>query len=118
MALASIPMPKKVEIVFAVDAMQTFMMGSGIEVLKRLRVPGRTQQISVIVVSSEQSLKPYLILLNIKMPGGILLQIPWRGKLRRKVISTVSNSVFSETLVLLYYSPAPSDCLTLVGRDF
>jgi len=72
MTLASFLMPKKCEVVFAVDAMQTFMMaprsnpnlilldinmpgGSGIEVLKRLRVSNRTQQIPVIVISSEQN---------------------------------------------------------------
>jgi CheY-like chemotaxis protein len=70
--LASYLMPKKCEVVFAVDAMQTFMMalrsspnlilldinmpgGTGIEVLKRLRVSNRTQQIPVIVISSEQN---------------------------------------------------------------
>ena len=69
--LASFLLPKKFEVVFAVDAMQTFMMalrsspnlilldinmpgGTGIEVLKRLRVSNRTQQIPVIVVSSEE----------------------------------------------------------------
>lgn len=72
MTLASFLMPKKCEVVFAVDAMQTFMMalrsnpnlilldinmpgGSGIEVLKRLRISNRTQQIPVIVISSEQN---------------------------------------------------------------
>jgi len=72
MMLASVLMPKKCEVVFAVDAMQTFMMalrsnphlilldidmpgGTGIEVLKRLRVSNRTQQIPVIVISSEQN---------------------------------------------------------------
>ena len=72
MTLASFLMPKKCEVVFAVDAMQTFMMalrsnpdlilldinmpgGTGIEVLKRLRVSNRTQQIPVIVISSEQN---------------------------------------------------------------
>jgi len=72
MTLASFLMPKKCEVVLAVDAMQTFMMalrsnpnlilldinmpgGSGIEVLKRLRVSNRTQQIPVIVISSEQN---------------------------------------------------------------
>lgn len=72
MTLASFLMPKKCEVVFAVDAMQTFMMalrsnpnlilldinmpgGSGIEVLKRLRVSNRTQRIPVIVISSEQN---------------------------------------------------------------
>jgi len=65
-------MPKKCEVVFAVDAMQTVLMallsspnlilldinmpgGAGIEVLKRLRVFNRTQQIPVIVISSEQN---------------------------------------------------------------
>lgn len=72
MTLASYLMPKRCEVVFAVDAMQTFMMalrsspnlilldinmpgGTGIEVLKRLRVSNRTQQIPVIVISSEQN---------------------------------------------------------------
>jgi CheY-like chemotaxis protein len=70
--LASFLTPRKFEIFFAVDAMQTFMMalrsspdlilldinmpgGTGIEVLKRLRVSNRTQQIPVIVISSEQN---------------------------------------------------------------
>ena len=70
--LASLLTPRKCEIFFAVDAMQTFTMalrsspdlilldinmpgGTGIEVLKRLRVSNRTQQIPVIVISSEQS---------------------------------------------------------------
>jgi len=70
--LASILLPKKFEVLFAVDAMQTFMMalrsspdiilldinmpgGTGIEVLKRLRVSNKTQQIPVIVISSEES---------------------------------------------------------------
>jgi len=72
MMLASVLMPKKCEVVFAVDAMQTVLMallsspnlilldinvpgGAGIEVLKRLRVFNRTQQIPVIVISSEQN---------------------------------------------------------------
>lgn len=70
--LASSLPPKKFEIIFAVDALQTWMMalrsspdlilldinmpgGTGIEVLKRLRVSSKTQQIPVIVVSSEEN---------------------------------------------------------------
>ena len=69
--LASFLLPKKFEVVFAVDAMQTFMValrsapdlilldinmpgGTGIEVLKRLRGSSKTQQIPVIVVSGEE----------------------------------------------------------------
>ncbi|HTT21895.1 MAG TPA: response regulator [Candidatus Sulfotelmatobacter sp.] len=68
--LASFLLPKKFEILFAVDA-QTWMTalrstpdlilldinmpgGTGIEVLKRLRVSNKTQQIPVIVVSSDE----------------------------------------------------------------
>jgi CheY-like chemotaxis protein len=70
--LASFLLPKKFEIIFAVDALQTWMMalrstpdlilldinmpgGTGIEVLKRLRLSNKTQQIPVIVVSGEES---------------------------------------------------------------
>jgi DNA-binding response OmpR family regulator len=70
--LASFLLPRKFEIIFAVDALQTWMMalrsspdlilldinmpgGTGIEVLKRLRVSSKTQQIPVIVVSGEQN---------------------------------------------------------------
>jgi CheY-like chemotaxis protein len=70
--LASFLLPKKFEIIFAVDALQTWMMalrltpdlilldinmpgGTGIEVLKRLRVSGKTQQIPVIVVSGDET---------------------------------------------------------------
>jgi two-component system cell cycle response regulator len=70
--LASFLPPKKFEIIFAVDALQTWMMalrsapdlilldinmpgGTGIEVLKRLRVSSKTQHIPVIVVSGDQS---------------------------------------------------------------
>jgi DNA-binding response OmpR family regulator len=70
--LASFLPPKKFEIIFAVDALQTWMMalrstpdlilldinmpgGTGIEVLKRLRVSSKTQQIPVIVVSGNES---------------------------------------------------------------
>lgn len=70
--LASFLLPKKFEIIFAVDALQTWMMalrstpdlilldinmpgGTGIEVLKRLRVSSKTQQIPVIVVSGNES---------------------------------------------------------------
>lgn len=69
--LASFLLPKKFEVVFAVDALQTFMValrstpdlilldinmpgGTGIEVLKRLRVSNKTQQIPVIVVSGDE----------------------------------------------------------------
>ena len=69
--LASFLLPKKLEIIFAVDALQTWMMalrsspdlilldinmpgGTGIEVLKRLRVSNKTQQIPVIVVSGDE----------------------------------------------------------------
>jgi len=69
--LASCLPPKKFEIIFAVDALQTWMMalrsspdlilldinmpgGTGIEVLKRLRVSNKTQQIPVIVVSGDE----------------------------------------------------------------
>jgi CheY-like chemotaxis protein len=70
--LASFLLPKKFEIIFAVDALQTWMMalrltpdlilldinmpgGTGIEVLKRLRVSSKTQQIPVIVVSGDET---------------------------------------------------------------
>jgi CheY-like chemotaxis protein len=70
--LASFLLPKKFEVIFAVDALQTWMMalrstpdlilldinmpgGTGIEVLKRLRVSNKTQQIPVIVVSGDES---------------------------------------------------------------
>ena len=70
--LASFLLPKRFEIIFAVDALQTWMMalrsapdlilldinmpgGTGIEVLKRLRVSNKTQQIPVIVVSGDES---------------------------------------------------------------
>jgi CheY-like chemotaxis protein len=70
--LASCLTTKKFEIIFAVDALQTWMMalrsspdlilldinmpgGTGIEVLKRLRVSTKTQQIPVIVISGEQN---------------------------------------------------------------
>jgi CheY-like chemotaxis protein len=70
--LASFLLPKKFEIIFAVDALQTWMMalrstpdlilldinmpgGTGIEVLKRLRVFSKTQQIPVIVVSGDET---------------------------------------------------------------
>ena len=70
--LASLLLPKKFEVIFAVDALQTWMMalrstpdlilldikmqgGTGIEVLKRLRVSNKTQQIPVIVVSGNES---------------------------------------------------------------
>lgn len=70
--LASCLTTKKFEIIFAVDALQTWMMalrsspdlilldinmpgGTGIEVLKRLRVSSKTQQIPVIVISSEEN---------------------------------------------------------------
>ena len=69
--LASFLLPKKFEVVFAVDALQTFMValrstpdlilldinmpgGTGIEVLKRLRGSNKTQQIPVIVVSGDE----------------------------------------------------------------
>jgi CheY-like chemotaxis protein len=69
--LASFLLRKKLEIIFAVDALQTWMMalrsspdlilldinmpgGTGIEVLKRLRVSNKTQQIPVIVVSGDE----------------------------------------------------------------
>ncbi|HXJ89340.1 MAG TPA: response regulator [Candidatus Binatia bacterium] len=69
--LASFLLPNKFEILFAVDALQTWMTalrstpdlilldinmpgGTGIEVLKRLRLSSKTQQIPVIVVSSEE----------------------------------------------------------------
>lgn len=69
--LASILLPKKFEVIFAVDALQTFMValrsapdlilldinmpgGTGIEVLKRLRGSSKTQQIPMIVVSGEE----------------------------------------------------------------
>ena len=69
--LASFLLPKKFEVIFAVDALQTFMValrsapdlilldinmpgGTGIEVLKRLRGSNKTQQIPVIVVSGEE----------------------------------------------------------------
>lgn len=69
--LASILLPKKFEVVFAADALQTFMValrstpdlvlldinmpgGTGIEVLKRLRGSNKTQQIPAIVVSGEE----------------------------------------------------------------
>jgi CheY-like chemotaxis protein len=70
--LASFFAPKSFEIVFAVDALQTWMFalrsvpqlilldinmpgGTGIEVLKRLRMSSKTQHIPVIVVSGEQN---------------------------------------------------------------
>ena len=70
--LASFLPLKRFEILFAVDALQTWMMalrstpdlilldinmpgGTGIEVLKRLRVSSKTQQIPVIVVSGDES---------------------------------------------------------------
>lgn len=70
--LASFLPPKRFEIIFAVDALQTWMMairstpdlilldinmpgGTGIEVLKRLRLSNKTQQIPVIVVSGDES---------------------------------------------------------------
>ena len=70
--LASSLLPKKFEIIFAVDALQAWMMalrsspdlilldinmpgGTGIEVLKRLRVSNKTQQIPVIVVSGDET---------------------------------------------------------------
>lgn len=70
--LASSLTAKKFEIIYAVDALQTWMTalrsapdlilldinmpgGTGIEVLKRLRVSSKTQQIPVIVVSSEEN---------------------------------------------------------------
>jgi CheY-like chemotaxis protein len=73
--LASFLLPKKFEIIFAVDALQTWMMalrltpdrilldinmpgGTGIEVLKRLRVSSKTQQIPVIVVSGDETVTP------------------------------------------------------------
>ena len=69
--LASFLLPKKFELVFAVDALQTFMValrsapdlilldinmpgGTGIEVLRRLRGSNKTQHIPVIVVSGEE----------------------------------------------------------------
>ena len=69
--LASFLLPRKFEIVFTVDALQTWMTalrstpdlilldinmpgGTGIEVLKRLRVSSKTQQIPVIVVSGDE----------------------------------------------------------------
>jgi CheY-like chemotaxis protein len=69
--LASYLLPKKFEVIFAVDALQTFMLalrstpdlilldinmpgGTGIEVLRRLQVSSKTQQIPVIVVSSDE----------------------------------------------------------------
>ena len=70
--LASCLTPKKFEVLFAVDALQTWMTalrsspdlilldinmpgGTGIEVLKRLRVSTKTQHIPVIVVSGEEN---------------------------------------------------------------
>lgn len=70
--LAPFLLPKKFEIIFAVDALQTWMMalrltpdlilldinmpgGTGIEVLKRLRVSSKTQPIPVIVVSGDET---------------------------------------------------------------
>jgi CheY-like chemotaxis protein len=70
--LASFLPPTKFEVIFAVDALQAWMMalrlspdlilldinmpgGTGIEVLKRLRVSNKTQQIPVIVVSGDES---------------------------------------------------------------
>ena len=69
--LASFLSPKGFEAVFAVDALQAWMAalrsaphlilldinmpgGTGIEVLKRLRMSTKTQHIPVIVVSSEE----------------------------------------------------------------
>ena len=69
--LASLLLPRKFEIIYAVDALQAWMAalrstpdlilldinmpcGTGIEVLKRLRVSSKTQQIPVIVVSSDE----------------------------------------------------------------
>ncbi len=70
--LASFFSPSEFEPVFAVDALQAWMAalrsapqlilldinmpgGTGIEVLKRLRMSTKTQHIPVIVVSSEES---------------------------------------------------------------
>ena len=70
--LASWLTPMGFEVVFAVDALQTWMTalrsnpdlilldinmpgGTGIEVLKRLRLSNKTQHISVIVVSGEKN---------------------------------------------------------------
>jgi len=64
--------PKGFEVIFAVDALQTWMMalrsnpdlilldinmpgGTGIEVLKRLRMSSKTQHIPVIVVSGDEN---------------------------------------------------------------
>jgi len=64
--------PKGFEVIFAVDALQTWMTalrsnpdvilldinmpgGTGIEVLKRLRMSSKTQHIPVIVVSGEEN---------------------------------------------------------------
>jgi CheY-like chemotaxis protein len=69
--LSSYLLPKKFEVIFAVDALQTFMLalrstpdlilldinmpgGTEIEVLRRLQVSSKTQQIPVIVVSSDE----------------------------------------------------------------
>ncbi len=71
-ALASFLKPKGFEAVFAVDALQAWMAalrsapqlilldinmpgGTGIEVLKRLRMSTKTQHIPVIVVSGEEN---------------------------------------------------------------
>jgi twitching motility two-component system response regulator PilH len=70
--LASFLGPKGFEAVFAVDALQAWMLalrsapqlilldinmpgGTGIEVLKRLRMSSKTQHIPVIVVSGEEN---------------------------------------------------------------
>jgi CheY-like chemotaxis protein len=70
--LASFLKPKGFETVYAVDALQAWMAalrsapelilldiqmpgGTGIEVLKRLRMSSKTQHIPVIVVSSEEN---------------------------------------------------------------
>jgi len=69
--LASCLTPKGFEVIFAVDALQTWMMalrngpdvilldinmpgGTGIEVLKRLRLSTKTQHIPVVVVSGDE----------------------------------------------------------------
>jgi PleD family two-component response regulator len=71
-ALASFLKPKGFEAVFAVDALQAWMValrsspqlilldinmpgGTGIEVLKRLRMSTKTQHIPVIVISGEEN---------------------------------------------------------------
>lgn len=70
--LASCLTPKGFKVIFAVDALQTWMMalrsnpdlilldinmpgGTGVEVLKRLRMSSKTQHIAVIVVSGEEN---------------------------------------------------------------